>query len=147
MVNKMTSKSTIPKWFSVVAWVAFVWNLMGVAAFVAHLMMTPEMIAALPVEEQSLYQNIPMWLNIAFGCAVIGGALGSLLLALKKSVSLYILIVSLIGVLIQMYHSFFIVDSIAVYGPGSAVMPSMVILIAIALVWLANDAKSKAWTS
>ncbi|MEP2540696.1 MAG: hypothetical protein ABJI60_09590, partial [Kangiellaceae bacterium] len=85
--------------------------------------------------------------NIAFGCAVIGGALGTLLLALKKSVAFYLLIVSLVGVCVQMYHSFFIIDSVAVYGPGSAVMPGMVMLIAIALVWLSKDANSKGWTA
>jgi hypothetical protein len=143
----MTTDTSIPKWFNVVAWVAFVWNLLGVAAFAAQMMMTPEMIASLPEAERGLYENIPMWVNVAFGCAVIGGAIGSLLLALKKSVAFYVLIISLIGVCVQMYHSFFIIDSVAVYGPGSVVMPGMVTLIAIALVWFAKDANSKGWTS
>lgn len=143
----MTSESTAPKWFSVVAWVAFVWNLLGLAAFVKHMLMTPEMIASLPEAEQGLYESLPMWVIIAFGMAVIGGSLGSLLLAFKKSMSLYVLILSVIGVCVQMYHSFFIIDSVAVYGPGSAVMPGMVLVIAFALVWLANDAKSKRWIS
>ncbi len=143
----MTTESAIPKWFSVVAWVAFVWKTLGVAAFAAQMMMTPEMIASLPEAERGLYENIPMWVNIAQGCAVIGGALGTLLLALKKSVAFYLLIVSLVGVCVQMYHSFFIIDSVAVYGPGSAVMPGSVMLIAIALVWLSKDANSKGWTA
>ena len=143
----MTNESSIPSWFKVVAWVAFVWNLLGVMAFAAQMMMTPEMIAALPEAERGLYENIPTWVNVAFACAVIGGAIGSLLLALKKSLALYVLIISVCGVCVQMYHSFFIIDSVAVFGPGSAVMPGMVIIIAFALVWLANSAKSKAWIS
>ncbi|MBV1910452.1 MAG: hypothetical protein KUG78_14205 [Kangiellaceae bacterium] len=143
----MTNESTIPRWFTVVAWVAFVWNLLGVMAFAAQMMMTPEMLATLPENERAMYENIPIWVNIAFACAVIGGALGSLLLALKKSIALYALIISVIGVCVQMYHNFFIVDSVAVYGPGSAVMPGMVLIIAFALVWLANHAKSKQWVS
>lgn len=139
--------TTIPTWFSVVAWVAFVWNLMGVMAFAGQMMMTPEMLAALPEAEQKLYESIPMWATIAFACAVFGGAIGTLLLALKKAVSFPILIISLVGVLVQMYHSFFVIDSMAVYGPGQAIMPAMVVLIAIALVWLSNDAKNKGWIS
>ncbi len=29
----MTSENTVPTWFSVVAWIAFVWNLLGLFAF------------------------------------------------------------------------------------------------------------------
>ena len=64
----------IPRWFSVVAWVALVWNLLGVMAFAAQMMMTPEMLAALPEAERNLYENVPMWATIAFACAVLSSA-------------------------------------------------------------------------
>ena len=137
----------IPRWFSVIAWVAFVWNLLGVMAFAAQMMMTPEMLAALPEAERNLYETVPMWATIAFAFAVLGGATGSLLLALKKAIAFPVLILSLIGVIIQMYHSFFVIDSLAVYGPGQAIMPAMIVLIGIGLVWLSNDAKNKEWIS
>lgn len=40
-----------------------------------------------------------------------------------------------------------ILDSVAVFGPGSAIMPGMVILIAIGLIVLANKAGSNKWLS
>ncbi len=110
-------------------------------------MMTPEMLAALPEAERALYENIPMWATVAFALAVFGGAIGSLLLGLKKSMAFYPLIISAVGVCVQMYHSFFVIDSVAVYGPGSAIMPGMVLVIAIALVWLAKHANAKGWTA
>ena len=145
--NTMSESNTIPTWFKIIAWLAFVWNLMGVMAFVGHMMITPEIIAALPEAEQKLYESTPTWATVAFALAVLGGALGTLVLALKKAISFPILVISLIGVLVQMYHSFFVIDSLAVYGPGQAIMPSLVILIAIGLVWLSNDAKNKGWIS
>jgi hypothetical protein len=120
---------------------------MGVMAFFMQMAMTAEQIAALPANEQMMYQDIPLWVNIAFGCAVFGGALGCIALVLKKAIALPILLISLIGVLVQMYHSFFIANAIEVYGPGSAIMPSMVLVLAIFLVWLANSAKAKGWIS
>ena len=150
MMNDVTNieqSIEMPRWFTTIVWVAFVWNLLGVMAFVMQMNMTPEVIAALPEKEQLMYQNIPLWATIAFGFAVSAGAIGSLCLALKKSLALLILIVSLIGVMVQMYHVFFILDSIAVYGPESAVMPGMVIIIAIGLVVLANKAKTNGWMS
>ena len=142
-INDTTSPA--PKWFVILAVVMVIWNLLGVMAFVMQMMMTAEQIAALPDKEQMLYQNIPLWVNVAFACAVFGGALGSITLALKKPLALPILGISLAGVLVQMFHSFFIANSIEVYGPGGMIMPIMVILIAIYLVWLANSAKTKGW--
>jgi hypothetical protein len=136
-----------PKWFNVVAIVALVWNLFGVMSFIFHSTMSPEALAALPDAERELYAQYPTWTYVAFAIAVFGGTLGSLLLILKKNLAGPILILSLIAILIQMYHSVFIADSMAVYGPGSLVMPVLVIAIAIYLVLLANKAKKSGWTS
>lgn len=143
----MTEQTPLPSWYKVLAGVAIVWNLLGVMAFVAQMLMTPDMLATLPPAEQALYANIPMWVNIAFACAVFGGTIGSILLLLRKTLSLPVLLVSAIGVVVQMYHSFFLIDSIEVYGPGGMVMPIMVLIIAFVLVFVANKAKRSGWLS
>jgi hypothetical protein len=135
----------IPTWFWVVMSLCLLWNLLGLMAFFNHIFISPETIAALPDAEQELYKNTPHWVNIAFAFAVIGGTLGCILGLLKKSLSQRLFVLSLVGVLIQMYHSFFIANAMAVYGPGSAVMPSLVIIIGIFLVWLSRSATSKQW--
>jgi hypothetical protein len=139
------SNSSTPKWFVILAIVLAIWNLLGVMAFIMQITMTAEQISALPSKEQMLYQDIPLWVNIAFGCAVFGGALGCIALAFKKAIALPILFISLAGVLVQMFHSFFIADSFEIYGPGGTIMPIMVIVVAFYLVWLANNAKAKGW--
>jgi len=143
----VNSENTVPKWFNIVAILALVWNLMGVMAFVMQMMMTPEMIAELPQAEQDIYNSVPMWATIAFACAVFGGALGSLALLMKKSLAQPLLLLSLVGVLIQMFHSFVISNSFEVFGPGGAIMPVMVAVIAIALVRLASKANNNGWLS
>jgi hypothetical protein len=139
------ANSTAPKWFVFLVIVLAIWNLMGVMAFVMQMTMTAEQIAALPEKEQVLYQDIPLWVNIAFGCAVFGGALGCIALVLKKAIALPILFISLAGVIVQMFHAFVIANSFEVYGPGGTIMPIMVVVVALYLVWLANNAKVKGW--
>tara|TARA_B110000503_G_C6919232_1_gene317986 strand:- start:102 stop:464 length:363 start_codon:yes stop_codon:yes gene_type:complete len=118
---------------------------MGVMAFMMQITMTVEQVLALPEKEQMLYQDIPIWVNIAFGLAVTGGSLGCVALVLKKAIALPILIISLLGVLVQMYHSFIIADAFDVYGLGGTIMPIMVFIIALYSVWLTNNAKAKGW--
>tara|TARA_R110002153_G_scaffold166870_1_gene319433 strand:+ start:10305 stop:10748 length:444 start_codon:yes stop_codon:yes gene_type:complete len=145
MNDTTDNTTTTPKWFLILAVVLAIWNLMGVMAFIMQMTMTVEQIAALPEKQQMLYQDIPLWVNIAFGCAVFGGALGCIALAFKKAIALPILVISLVGVLVQMFHAFILTNSYEVFGPGGAIMPMLVIVIALFLVWLANNAKVKGW--
>ncbi|MDO6445902.1 hypothetical protein Q4493_08975 [Colwellia sp. 1_MG-2023] len=143
----MSDKIEIPKWFTITAIIAFVWNLLGLMAFFSHITMTPEMISELPAQEQALYKDIPLWATAAFAIAVFAGALGSLLLVLKKAIAKLVLIASVLGVVVQNIHSFVVIDSMAVYGVASIIMPTMVLIIAVALVLLASKAEKHEWLS
>ena len=145
MSGELNSKA--PRWFMIVAAVLLVWNLLGVMAYIMQVMMSPETLAALPEEQRQLYEDTPAWATAAFAVAVNFGALGCVLLLLRKNLAGLFLQLSLAGVLVQMFHSFFMSKSFEVFGPGGLVMPVMVIVIAIYLVVLAANANTKRWTS
>jgi hypothetical protein len=137
----------IPSWFKIVAIIALIWNLLGVVAFVGQMLITPEMLSALTIAEQELYANTPLWATAAFAIAVFSGAFGSLFLLMRKSLATPLLTFSLVGILVQNVHSFFISNSIEVYGPGGMIMPVMIIFLAIYLIWLAKNAQANGWFS
>lgn len=134
----MTESNQWVKWHKLISLLAIIWNLLGVSAYLMHAYMTDEAIALLPENEQALYTNIPAWYTAAFAIAVFAGAIGSILLLLKKKLASPILVLSLIAIFIQMYYNFFISKSMEVYGLGSAVMPVFIILVGIFLVWYAK---------
>ena len=136
-----------PAWFMIAAVVFLVWNLFGVMAYIMQVTMSRDALAALSDEERLLFETTPAWATAAFAVAVNGGALGCLLLLLKRNLAGFFLQLSLAGVLVQMFHSFFMSQSFQVYGPGGMAMPVMVIIVAIYLVILAAMAKSNGWTS
>ena len=141
------NKNNSPKWFMIVSAILLIWNLLGVMAYIMQVMMSPETLAALPEEQRQLYEDTPAWATAAFAVAVNFGALGCVLLLLRKNLAGLFLQLSLAGVLVQMFHSFFMSKSFEVFGPGGLVMPVMVIVIAIYLVVLAVKANTKRWTS
>lgn len=144
----MSEESTTankPKWFLAISIFALIWNLLGVFAYIAQMMITPEILDTLPEAERTIIENTPSWAISAFAVAVWGGALGSLLLLLKKKIAVYVLALSFVGVLVQLYHSIVIANSIAVYGPGDLIMPIMVLLIGGGLIWYSNDLTKKGW--
>jgi len=142
-MTNITKKPSTGFWIFGIA--AFIWNLMGVFAFIAQMNMTPELLAALPEAERALYENVPTWLNIVFAIAVFGGALGSILLLLKKKIALPVFTISLIAVILQMIYNLFLSDVSKVYGLGGMIMPVMVFIIAIFLVWYTKKAIIKGW--
>lgn len=143
----MTGSNQWVKWHKLIALLAIIWNLLGVGAYLMHAYMTDEAITLLPENEQVLYVDIPAWYTAAFAIAVFAGAIGSILLLLKKKLATPILVLSLLGILVQMYYNFFVSKSMEVYGPGSVVMPVLVILVGIFLVWFSKKLKAEGFLS
>ena len=144
MTNSMNKP---PIWFWIVSALALLWNLAGVMAYLGQAYMSIETLEQMSQAERLLYESQPAWVTGAFAVAVWGGALGCIALMLKKKWAKPVFIISLIGILAQMSHSFFISNNFEVYGPGAMIMPIMVLIIGIALVLLANTAIKKGWLS
>jgi len=143
----MTFKTKPPVWFWVVSILALIWNLMGVAAYLRQAYITPELLEALPEIEQNFVSGTPAWVTAAFAVAVWGGALGSLLLLLRKSAAHLVLLLSLLGIVVQMSWVFFVSNSVEVYGSGKSVMPIVVLVVGILLILMVQKANSKNWIS
>jgi len=141
------NESSAPKWFSIVAILALVWNLMGVGAYLMRAYRGDEAIAALSEAERAYLEAVPAWATAAFAFAVWGGALGSLALVLKKAWAYPVFIISVLGIAGQMIHSFFIANAMEIYGMGSLIMMITTLAIGIFLVRFAGIAKEKGWIS
>ncbi len=75
---------SLPVWFKTVAFLALIWNFMGIVNFISQILMSASELNELPYEEQQLISGTPLWINIAFAIAVFGGLGESLLLLYRK---------------------------------------------------------------
>lgn len=140
----MTNSTNKPNaGFWVIGIAALIWNIMGVLSYLAQAYMTEEALAALPENEQALYTDLPAWVTAAFAIAVFGGALGCILLLLKKKLAIRVFQLSLLGILVQMTYNLFMSNAAEVYGPGGVIMPVMVLIIGFFLVWYSGNAAKK----
>lgn len=133
-----------PKWFTPVAVVALLWNLLGAAALAMDAMADP---AALTPAQQALVASTPLWAKIGSWVGVGAGALGSLGLVLRKGWAVMLLTISFAGVVVQDVWLFLLADVGSAYGSAPLVMQGIVLLIAISLVSLARSARAKGWLS
>ena len=135
--------STTPQWFLPVTVLALMWNLLGCFAYLSDVTMTPEEVAQMSAADQALYAARPAWAVAATAIAVWGGAAGSLGLILRKRWALPLLVASLAGVIAQDVGLFFLSDAQA--RLPVMVLQGFVLVVAVALVWLARKAAAQGW--
>ncbi len=146
MTKNVTTKP--PAWFWVVSVVALLWNLVGAMAYLAQAFITDEGKAMLPADKLELLENTPAWATAAFAIAVWAGVLGCIGLLVRKKWARPVLLLSLIGILVQMAYSFFMTNATEVYGTvEGVVMPLLLIGIGIGLVLFAKSSQNKGWIS
>ena len=136
---------TPPKWFTVIAVVALLWNLLGCIAIAADLMLSPADVAKLSAAQQQLYAARAGWAVAASVTAVLGGAIGCIGLLLRKKWAFPVLILSLIGILVQDFGLFVVVDGATLAGPVAVVMQAIVLAIGIGLVVLSRKGITRGW--
>jgi hypothetical protein len=136
---------TPPAWFWVISIIALLWFLMDMSAFFTRVLMTDDVIKAMPENQQHLYRNMPLWVNIVFAGEVFGGVLGCVGLLVKRKWALPLFAVSILGVLSQTFHVYFLSDAISTMGTPAVVMPLLAIVIGIGMIVAAKSAISKGW--
>ncbi len=130
--------------FWAIAAVTLIYNIAGVINFFTQ--MNPDTVAAMPELYRTIIEGRPAWATGAFAVAVFGGALGCLLLLLRKSAAYYVFIASLLGAIVTMIHTLGMAGSD--FGPVGAVIGNLVQLMVTAfLIWYSKQAESKGWIS
>ncbi|MDQ8153392.1 MAG: hypothetical protein P3B98_01915 [Gemmatimonadota bacterium] len=133
-----------PKWFVPTAIVALLWNLIGCAAYLSDVMLTPEDIAKLGAAEQAMYAARPAWSVAATAIAVWGGAAGCVGLLMRRRWATPVLMASLAGLVVQDI-SLMMVSASTAMDPTALVLQSVVLLIGVGLVALARKAVAQGW--
>lgn len=133
----------MPKWFMPVAVLALLWNLIGCAAYLADVTITPEAVAQMSADQRALYESRPAWAVAATAFAVWGGAAGCVALLLRQRVATALFGISLIG-LIGQDLGLFVLAGVPV-GGAVVGMQATVFAIAVALLLLARRAEAEGW--
>lgn len=119
-----TPENRVPTWVKVVNVTFLIWNLFGLMIFALAMTVFRERQAladqGLNEKQIEITLATPVWVNAAFGTAVITGVLGCLCLIFKKKAAVALLVVSLVAVLTQNTHMYLLSDTITHMGVGAS---------------------------
>ena len=121
--------------FWIVAVIGLLWSLGGCLNYIMQ--NNPDNVAQLPDVYQLVINGRPTWATVGFAVSVFGGAVGCILLLLRRRVAVSMLLFSLIGTLVVLVYT------VQVVGAVPSMMMSL--LVAIALLWYATIANRKDW--
>lgn len=121
--------------FWVIAVAGLFWNLMGCLNYIAQ--SNPDAVSRMPEVYQMIINGRPAWATGAFAIGVFGGAVGCILMVLRRRVAVALLATSFVGVLATGYFTLKVVG----------LVPSMALslLVAGALLWYATIARRFGW--
>lgn len=134
--------SNVVHWsFWVISGIALIWNGLGSINFFVQ--MNPEVVEAYRASEQAIIVGRPAWATAGFGAAVLGGALGSLLLLLRNSAAWQVFIISLLGVVVAQIHT---LGAGIDFGTGEILgIVAMPLVVALFLLWYTRLAARRNW--
>lgn len=135
--------STTPKWFTPVAILALLWNLLGASAYLMDVTISPDAVAKLGAAERAMYASRPAWFVVAYASAVWFGVAGSVGLLLRKRWATPLFLLSLLGLIAQ---------DLALFSRPEVradltviLLQGLVLVIAVSLLLLARKAEREGW--
>ena len=132
--------------FWLISIIALLWNIGGA---INYLMQTNlEFVASLPETHRAIIEDRPAWATGGFAIGVFCGALGCILLLLRKSSAFYVFIISLLGIVVTVIHTVYVASSVIEFNAFEiVVMILLPIIVSAILIWYSKQTMSRNWIS
>ena len=128
-----------------IAAVSLLWNIMGCVIFLSEVFAQEAMIESMTDEQKEWARSTPSWIYVVFAISVSTGVAGSICLLMRNKLAVPLFSASFAAVLLQMLYTMLIAGGLQVMGPSGAVMPAVVITLAIAWLLFSLLSNGKGW--
>jgi hypothetical protein len=141
MDNRFTPRP-VAAWFTLGAIASLLFMAFGCAALAMQVRADP---STLPLDQRALFEAEPAWVLAASGAGFIAGALGGLLLLMRRKLALPLLLLSLIAMLVWLagmlatprFRDLLSIDQIA----------ALLVVVALSwtIYWFARHSRQRGW--
>ena len=131
-------------WYMVAAVVSLVLMILPVVGALIHLTTDP---ATLALDERAQFEAEPLWMVAAFGLTGLAGAVGGLMLVLRRKSAEPLLLVSLIGIAAWFIGLFVNSGLRDLLSTGQIAVAAIVVAIVWTIYWFARHSRQRGWLS
>jgi len=132
----------IARWYMIAAVVSLVLLVLPAVGALIHLTTDP---ATLPIDERAQYQAEPIWMVAAFGLTGLAGAIGALMLILRRRVAEPLLLVALVAIAVWFAGLFVNGGLRDLLSTGQIAIAIIVVAIVWTIYWFARHSRQRGW--
>jgi hypothetical protein len=132
----------IARWYMAAAIASLLLMLLPLVGALIHLTTDP---ATLPLDERAQYTAEPLWMVLAFGLTGFAGAIGGLLLVLRRRAAEPLLLIALIAVAAWFAGLFVNAGLRDLLSTGEIAVALVVVAIVWTIYWFARHSRQRGW--
>jgi hypothetical protein len=132
----------LARWYIAAAVASLLLMTLPLAAAVIHLTTDP---ATLPLDERAQYQAEPMWMVLAFGLTGLAGAVGGLMLVLRRRAAVPLLLIALIAIAVWFAGLFVNGQLRDLLSTGQIAVAIGVVAVTWTIYWFARHSRQRRW--
>jgi putative Mn2+ efflux pump MntP len=136
------ARRPVARWYMAAAIASLLFMLLGCALFVMDVTADP---ANLPLDQRAAHDAQPIWLISANAVAVGAGALGALLLVLRRKLGEPLMLVSLIAVVVWLAGLLLVPRLRDALGTDDIAVAVVVAVITWTIYWFARHSRQRGW--
>lgn len=132
----------LARWYMLAALASLVLMALPLAGALFHLGTDP---ATLPLDQRAQYEAEPLWMVIAFGASGLLGALGGLMLVLRKPAAEPLLLAALAAMAVWFAGLFVNAQLRDLLSTGQIAMALVILAVVWTIYWFARHSRQRGW--
>ncbi|MEO6580262.1 MAG: hypothetical protein ABIN83_03820 [Sphingomicrobium sp.] len=141
-MDQVSPSQPVPRWFTIAAIAALLFELAGCAMYLMQVSVDP---ATLPLDQRATWDAAPTWMIAAYAVAVWVGLIGAILLLMRRRLAEKLLLVSFVAVLVQ-FSALLVVPQLRNLTQSDDLFLPFIIIVVSYSVWhFARRARASGW--
>ena len=136
------SPRPVAGWYMPAAVTSLLFMALGCIMYLMHVLADP---AAMPLDQRTAYEALPVWVNGAFAVSVWVGAAGALMLVMRKKLAEPLLLVSLIAVLVWLAGMMLTTQVRENMSANDLLVAIVVVALTWTVFWFARHSRQREW--
>src|SRR5689334_3097307 len=136
------ARQPVAGWYMIAAAASLLFMLLGCAGLIMHVMTDP---ATLPLDERALFEAEPKWVLAASAIGFLAGAVGALMLVLKRKNAEREMLISLVALIVWTVGMFVTPKFRDLLSTEQIAIIIAVLAIDWTIFWFARHSRQRGW--